>query len=351
MALLVGSVVILLVGDNPIEIYQKVLIGAFGSLDSFMGVFAYATPLIITGLAAVVAFRGGVFNIGGEGQLLTGSLAAVLVGIYVDLPWPFPLILALLAGFVTGAIWALIPTSLLGNNLATLFVATIMMNSLGSLLTEYLVKNHFLRPEASTTETKNILEGAVLPRFNPNTQLNYGFVIAIVLIFVVAWFLFRTPLGFSVCTVGSNFDAARQSGINPFRTTVITMMISGGLSGVAGAIQCLAIYNRWLMGFSPGYGWDGITVATLGGLSPYGTIVTGMLFGMLRSASISMNVTTKIPIDVIDILQGLVVIFVAAPTLWTALQNLTNDFIKLLPGSGGKCQNVEKEEVKNGSDT
>ena len=151
--------------------------------------------------------------------------------------------------------------------------------------------------------------------------------------------------------MGSNFDAARQSGINPFRTTVITMMISGGLSGVAGAIQCLAIYNRWLMGFSPGYGWDGITVATLGGLSPYGTIVTGMLFGMLRSASISMNVTTKIPIDVIDILQGLVVIFVAAPTLWTALQNLTNDFIKLLPGSGGKCQNVEKEEVKNGSDT
>lgn len=343
LALFFGGLIILILGDNPLEIYYKVLAGSFGSLSNFMGVLSYTTPLIMTGLAAVVAFRGGVFNIGGEGQLLFGSLMAVIVGLKVDMPWPFPLLLALLAGFLGGAIWALIPTALLGRNMTSLFVGTIMMNSIGSLVTEYLVKYHFLRPNASTTETAVVNAGAILPRFHPNTQLNYGIFLALLLVLVVSWFLYRTPTGFSVRAVGMNPRAAMQAGVNVYSRTLITMAISGGICGLAGAVQCLGIYNRWMMGFSPGYGWDGITVATLAGLSPVGVVVTGLFFGMLRSASISMNVTTKIPIDVIAILQGLVVIFVASPTLWTALKNVGQNWVNSVKGLFHGAKRAPKE--------
>ena len=151
LALLIGGLIMWATGSNPFAVYAAVLTGSFGSLSSLMSVLAYTTPLILTGLGAVVAFQGGVFNIGGEGQLLVGGLAAVLTGIYVDLPQPLPLLLALIAGFAAGALWALIPTLMVGKNLAALFVGTVMMNSIGSSFTEYLVKYHFLREGASTT--------------------------------------------------------------------------------------------------------------------------------------------------------------------------------------------------------
>ena len=172
LALLIGGLIMWATGSNPFAVYAAVLTGSFGSLSGLMSVLAYTTPLILTGLGAVVAFQGGVFNIGGEGQLLVGGLAAVLTGIYVDLPQPLPLLLALIAGFAAGALWALIPTLMVGKNLAALFVGTVMMNSIGSSFTEYLVKYHFLREGASTTETPNVLDAAVLPRLMPNTQFN-----------------------------------------------------------------------------------------------------------------------------------------------------------------------------------
>ena len=222
-----------------------------------------------------------------------------------------------------GAIWALIPTVIVGKNLSALFVGTVMMNTIGSLFSEYLVKYYFLRPNASTTETSNVLSAAVLPRFNSNTQLNYGIYIAVLLVFIVAWLLYRTPTGMAIRMVGANQHAARQAGVNVYKTTILTMFISGGICGLAGAVQCLAIYKRWILGFSPGYGWDGITVATLAGLNPLAVLLTGTFFGMLRSASISMNLGSNVPIDMITVLQGLIVVFVASPTLWTVLDNAT----------------------------
>ena len=324
LALAIGGVIMWATGSNPFAVYAAVLAGSFGSLSGVMSMLAYTTPLILTGLGAVIAFQGGVFNIGGEGQLLMGGLAAVITGIYVDLPWPVPMLAALIAGFLAGALWAVIPTVMVGKNLAALFVGTVMMNSIGTSFSEYLVKYYFLRPGASTTETPNVLPGAVLPRVFPNTQLNYGLVLAVFLVFAVAWLLYRTPTGFSLRAVGSNPSAARQAGIHVYHRTMLTMFFSGGVCGLAGAVQCLAIYNRWIMGFSPGYGWDGITVATLAGLNPIAVLLTGTFFGMLRSASISMNLTNSVPIDMITVLQGLIVIFVATPTLWTTLENLKN---------------------------
>ncbi len=322
LALFFGGMIMWATGADPFTVYMQVIRGSFGSFSGVMGVLAYMIPLIFTGLSAVVAFQGGVFNIGAEGQLLVGGLAAVLVGVYLDLPWPIPLLIALMAGFVAGGIWALIPTVMVGRNLAALFVGTVMMNSIGSSFCEYLVKYHFLREGASTTETNKILDGAVLPRFYSNTQMNYGIILAVICVLLVAGMLYRTPAGFGIRMIGTNPVASEQAGINVYRKTMFTMFISGGIAGLAGAVQCLAIYGRWMLGFSPGYGWDGITVATLALLNPFAVIVTAMFFGMLRSASISMNLGNSVPIDMITVLQGLVVIFVATAPLWTTLSNV-----------------------------
>lgn len=312
----------MLTGHSPISIYTAVVKGAFGSLAGFMNVLAYTIPIIIAGIGAAVAFTGGIFNIGGEGQLLVGGLCAVLAGLLLDFPFPFALLIALLAGFLGGVAWALIPTLMLGRNLNTLAVGTIMMTSIGALFTEFIVKNYFQRPAASATETEYVNDGAILPRINQNTQFNYGIILSIVLVVLVAWVLYKTRFGFSIRTIGANRNAARQSGINVHKTTIITMAISGGIFGLAGAVQCLAIYKRFMMGFSPGYGWDGITVATLAGYNPFGTIVSGFLFGMLRSASISMSLSDNIPVDLISVIQGLVVILVASPVIWTTIYNI-----------------------------
>lgn len=330
LALVISGVIMWLTGSNPVDTYSAVIIGSFGSVANIMSVFAYTTPLVLTGLGAVVAFRGGVFNIGGEGQLVVGGLTAVIVGLKLNLPAPFALILALLAGFIGGAIWALIPTAIVGKNLSALFVGTVMMNTIGSLFSEFLVKYYFLRPNASTTETSNVLNAAILPRFNPNTQLNYGIYIAALFVLIVAWLLYKTPTGMAIRMVGANQYAARQAGVNVYKTTVLTMIISGGICGLAGAVQCLAIYKRWILGFSPGYGWDGITVATLAGLNPFAVFLTGTFFGMLRSASISMNLSSSVPIDMITVLQGLIVVFVASPTLWTVLENTVGKLFLIL---------------------
>lgn len=283
---------------------------------------AYTLPLIMTGLGAAVAFQSGVFNIGGEGQVLVGGLAAVIVGLTVPLPAPWGWLLALLAGFAAGALWAVLPTLFAGRNLTSLSVATIMMNSIAALLTEYIVKSFFQRPGASNTETVVVNEGSILPRFFPSTQFNYGIFVALFCVAAVTWMLYKTPFGFSLRAMGQNPRAMQQAGLPIYRRTLAAMCISGGLFALGGAIQCLAVYKRFVMGFSPGYGWDGITVATLAMNSPVGVLLSAFLFGMLRSASISMSLTSQVTTEMISVLQGFIVMLVASPDVWNVLGRL-----------------------------
>ena len=281
-----------------------------------------AMPLIMTGLGAAVAFQSGVFNIGGEGQVLVGGLASVIVGLTVPLPAPWGWLLALLAGFAAGALWALLPTLFAGRNLTSLSVATIMMNSIAALLTEYIVKTYFQRPGASNTETVVVNEGSILPRIFPSTQFNYGILVALFCVAVVTWMLYKTPFGFSLRAMGSNPRAMQQAGLPIYGRTIAAMCISGGLFALGGSIQCLAVYKRFVMGFSPGYGWDGITVATLAMNSPVGVLLSAFLFGMLRSASISMSLTSQVTTEMISVLQGFIVMLVASPDVWNVLGHL-----------------------------
>lgn len=322
LALVLFGLTICATGREPFSVYWSILAGSFGSTKSFLNVLAYTLPLIMTGLGAAVAFQSGVFNIGGEGQVLVGGLAAVIVGLTVPLPAPWGWLLALLAGFAAGALWAVLPTLFAGRNLPSLSVATIMMNSIAALLTEYIVKSFFQRPGASNTETVVVNEGSILPRFFPSTQFNYGIFVALFCVAAVTWMLYKTPFGFSLRAMGQNPRAMQQAGLPIYRRTLAAMCISGGLFALGGAIQCLAVYKRFVMGFSPGYGWDGITVATLAMNSPVGVLLSAFLFGMLRSASISMSLTSQVTTEMISVLQGFIVMLVASPDVWNVLGRL-----------------------------
>jgi ABC-type uncharacterized transport system permease subunit len=321
-ALVIGGIIIAASGHSPFVAYYTVLKGAFANLENMMQVLAYMTPLMVTGVGALVAFEAGAFNIGGQGQLYVGSIAATVVGLLLSAPRPVTLPVALAAGALSGAIWAVIPTALVGHTMASIVIATIMMNPIGVNLAEYLVRYHFLGEHATSVETDYVHDAATLPRFTPGTQLTYGVFIALLAV-VAVWYLLRhTPLGFSLRAMGNNLPAARHAGIPVFQDTLIAMAISGALAGLAGTVVVLGVHRRYITGFSPGYGWDGITIAILAKGNPLGVIPAAFLFAIFRAASVSMNFAGNVPVDLITVLQGLIVCFAAVPALWTVLSSL-----------------------------
>ncbi len=273
-----------------------------------------ATPYILAGLAVAVGFRCGLFNIGAEGQLFMGALGAAFVGYSIEgLPWFIHLPLALLGGAFAGAAWGALPGYLKAKFGAHEVVNTIMMNWIAFRLSDWLLfgpmKSAGFRPV-----TPNVEVTAQLPRFfSAPLRFNWGFFLALAVAWLVYWFLFKTTLGFEIRTVGANPDAAKYSGVSVTRNFVLAMVISGGLAGLAGAAQVLGV-DYWVgAGFSAGYGFDALALALLGKSHPLGVVLSALLFGVLRSGATNMQSVARIPIDIISIIQGLVIVFVAAP--------------------------------------
>ncbi|HEY8498582.1 MAG TPA: ABC transporter permease [Limnochordales bacterium] len=316
--------------------YEALFEGSLGSAYAVSESLVTATPYVFAGLAVALGFRAGLFNIGVEGQLFMGALASVWVGYAVKGlgPW-LHLPLALLAGAAAGAVWAAVPGYLKARTGAHEVVNTIMMNYIAFRLSDWLLNGPMKRPGPGggpgfVPITPEVLPSAYLPRlFPPPLRFHVGFFLALALAVAVWWLLWRTPLGFEMRSVGANPSAARTAGIPVGRTYVVAMALSGALAGLAGANQVLGV-DRWLgQGFSPGYGFDSIALALLGGSHPAGVVLASLLFGTLRSGATRMQSAAGIPIDIITILQALILAFVAAPALIRALFRLRAE-----PGAG-----------------
>jgi simple sugar transport system permease protein len=281
------------------------------------------TPYIFAGLAVALGFRGGLFNIGAEGQLFVGGLASVYVGYTVKgLPWIIHLPLALLAGILAGAIWGAIPGFLKARTGAHEVINTIMMNYIAFRLTDHLLSGPMARPDGLPI-TPEIAPSAYLPSlFERPMRLHWGFFLALAVAFLVYWFLWRTTRGFEIRMVGANPNAARYAGIGIASTIVITMAISGGLAGLAGTSQILGVDHRMVRAFSTGYGFDSIALALLGNSHPLGVVLSALLFGFLRGGAARMQSIAGVPVEIIRIIQALVIIFVAAPEIIRALYRL-----------------------------
>lgn len=314
-ALAVSSVVMLTSGTNPIEAYLALGEGAFGSRTAIIETLIKAAPFILAGLGIALAFRGGLFNIGVQGQLFVGSVFAVFVGYAVELPAIFHIPLALLAGMLGGALWAAIPGYLKARNGAHEVITTIMLNFIAANLINWTISpNGPLRaPRTVVPETRAVFESARLPLLIADSRLHAGVIIALIAAVVVYWLLWRTVSGFEIRTVGANPSAARYAGINVEYNIVLTMVLSGALAGLGGGIQVLGLapYN-FTIGFNVGLGFDSIAVAVLGGIHPFGVVLAALLFGAMDAGARLMQLRTKVPIDIVTIAQGLILTFVAA---------------------------------------
>jgi simple sugar transport system permease protein len=314
-ALVVGALVILATGHSPIEAYGAVLVGAFGDIYGIGQTLTQATPIIFTALAFLLSFKCGLFNIGAEGQLLIGGFAAAVVGIsFSGLPIIIHAILAVLTGAAGGALWGFIPAALKAKLGAHEVITTMMLNYVALYLTSYMVA-YPLKAPGWVSQTVPIAPAAELPRILPPTQLSAAFILAIVAAWTTSYLLDRTTIGYEVRAIGLNPTAAQNAGINVKKGIVLALVISGAIAGLGGAGEILGVHRRFIDGFSPGYGWDGLAVALIGGLDPMGAVIAAVFFGALRSGGMVMNRATGVPFDIILVLQALIVLFVAAPRL------------------------------------
>lgn len=279
----------------------------------------FATPLIAAGLGVALAFRIGMFNIGGRGQMLMASAAAGWVAFSLDLPWGIHMIVALIAGLVAGALWAGIAGLLKARTGAHEVIVTIMLNYIAFYLISWMLRTPGLlqAPGSSNPKTPAMKDTAVFPDLlGPEFNLHFGFVLVIGATVLVWWILARSSLGFQFRAVGENPNAARVAGIKVTSMYVYGMLISGALIGLAGVNQVLGTVTT---GFSAdidaGIGFDAITVALLGRSTPWGTFAAGILFGAFKAGGYSMQAAEQIPIEIVTVVQALIVLFIAAPPL------------------------------------
>ena len=297
--------------------------GAIRPLTSSLNL---ATPLIGAGLGVALAFRAGLFNIGGRGQMLAAAAAAGWVGFGLEMPWPIHMLVAMIAGIAAGALWAGIAGLLKAVTGAHEVIVTIMLNYIALYLLSYLLATPGLlqAPGSSNPKTPPMEESALMPDLlGPRYNLHLGFIFALLAVVFVWWLLSRSKLGFEFRAVGANPAAARVAGIDVPRSTVFVMLIAGGLIGLAGTTQVLGTVTT---GFSSdidaGIGFDAITVALLGRSTPFGVLAAAILFGGFKAGGSVMQASQNVPIEIVLVVQSLIVLFIAAPPLVRAVFRL-----------------------------
>ena len=313
VALLAGAMVIVFTGDDPVEAYRALFSGAFGGRRPIAETLVAATPLICGGLAFAVAAKAGMFNIGIEGQLLVAGLASGLVGAYAwNLPASIYLPLGVLSAMAAGGIWGAIPGVLKARFGSHEVITTIMLNYLAERLINYVISTEERFPvDPRSQSTQPVDPEARLPNLLDGTRLHWGFVLALVAAVVLWYVLFRTTLGYRVRAVGLSRGAAAYAGIPWGRTIVLAMVASGVLAGLAGAGQTLGLQGRHI-NLSAGYGFTAIAVGLVGRNHPVGVVGAGILFGAITSGATRMQNTAGTSKEIVQVLQGLVILSVAA---------------------------------------
>jgi simple sugar transport system permease protein len=330
-ALIVGAVFIIFTEglDAILPAYRALFSGAFVGWSSISETLLVATPLILAGLAVALGFRAGLFNIGAEGQMTIGGLIAVIAGFsFEGLPAVVHIPLALLAGFLGGALWGFIPGLLRAKTGAHEVITTIMLNFIAFRTLDYVLKLPGIQAEGRFDPiSQPVLPSARLPRIlgwlpidnAGGLRLHVGFLVALGMAWVVHWLLFKTTWGFEFRAVGANPHAAKYGGMSVVVAIVLVMTLSGALAGMAGGNETLGVLGRASPGFTAAIGFDAIALALLGRSHPGGVVLSAILFGALRAGGRTMQVQSEVGIDLIVIIQALIIIFIAAPELVRAI--------------------------------
>jgi ABC-type uncharacterized transport system permease subunit len=343
IAFAVSGLVVLLAGESPIQAAGVLIDGAFGRPQNIAYTLYYATSFIFTGLAVAVAFHGGLFNIGGEGQAYIGGLGVALVCLTFDtlLPWWLTFPLAIVGAACCGALWAFIPALLQAKRGSHVVITTIMFNFIAASLMVYLLVGPLKPMGSMAPQTRTFLEGGQLPKLNwvfeamgytiRSSPLNITFILALVCAFLVWLLIWRTRLGYEIRTQGHSPRAARYAGIGEARIVIVTMLISGALAGMMALNPVMGDQSRLQLDFVTGAGFVGIAVALMGRSHPAGIVPAAILFGVLYQGGAEIAfVMPNISRDMIVVIQGLVILFAGAlehmfrPTIQTIFASLSS---------------------------
>lgn len=312
LALLIGAIILVLSDANPLAAYLALFKGAFGSAVSVGRTLEKATPLILGGLAVAFAFKAGLFNIGGQGQLVFGAIFAAYLGFSLEgLPFPLHMLLALIGGSLIGGLYGALPGALKTYTGAHEVITTIMLNFVALNMTDYLANGPW-KDTGIVARTPAILDSAAIPRLG---NIPLGFVVAVLAAIATWYFLYHTTVGFEVRTVGLNPNAAKYAGMKVSRIIILTMLISGFMAGMGGAIESLGVVGRYQPGFNAGLGFEGITIALLAQTNPLGVVPAALLVGAMQAGSSQMQFDAKVPSQIIDVIQALILFFVSADAI------------------------------------
>jgi simple sugar transport system permease protein len=328
LAVLVGSLIMIWYKQDPIEIYKQLLIGAFGSPRGLFITMQRATPLIFTAIASTLAFRTGVFNVGVEGQFFIGAITATFVGYAVHLPTVIHLPLTIFAGFLGGAAWAYIPTIMRQKLGVSEIITTIMTNYIATFLISWLT-NYPMRATPTVAETPFVQPTATLPQFvdiNPligkGTQAHVGIFLAIALVAIMYYIFKRTKLGYEWRMVGLSSLFSEFGGISLNKTFIGGMLISGGITGIGGAIKNHGVRRKYKDLFALGFGFKGNLASLLGGQTILGSTFAALFYGGMESGSLGLEWSAGVPRQLIDIVVGLIIFFMAAEGMWDLLKRV-----------------------------
>ncbi|MCI2394965.1 ABC transporter permease [Aliiroseovarius sediminis] len=324
IAFVLSGLVILAIGENPIKALQMMISGALGSSYGWGYTLYYATNFIFTGLAVSIAFKAAMFNIGGEGQAMIGGLGVALVCLYIPFPhWSVALLVAMAGGAIFGAAWAIIPAYLQARRGSHVVITTIMFNFIAASVLNYMLVN-VLRvkgsmdpasgrfPETTHLPTLHDILAPLGISFSRAAPVNVSLFIALIACVVVYLLLWRSRLGYEIRAFGLSPDASVYAGISPFKIIMIAMILSGGLSGMMSINNTMGEAERLVLNSVEGAGFIGIAVALMGRNHPFGVLLAALLFGFLYQGGSELSLWTKIPRELVIVIQALVILFTGA---------------------------------------
>lgn len=343
LALIFGGIILLVAGANPLTTYKAMLLGAFGSKYSLSETMVKAIPLMLCGLGVSIAFRMLFWNIGAEGQLAVGGIAAAGVALFGAEMLPDAVLLPTMfvAGFTAGALWGLVPALLKAFVRVNEIITTLMMNYIAILWVEYLFYGPWKDPAGyGFPGTAQFAEAAWLPRL-PGTRVHLGLAFAIAAAVFIWLVLGRTKWGYEIRVIGENPRAAAYAGISLIRNIILVMILSGGLAGLAGMAEVSGIVHRLQKGLTVGYGYTAIIVAWLGKLNPWGVLLVAVLLAGLLVGGDQIQITMQLPAAVALILQGAILFFMLGGELFTRYRlrwewNKALGSVSLEPKMGGE---------------
>lgn len=358
LGLAAGAILMLLIGSNPIQGYTFLFRGGLMSIERIGNTFATAITLTLTGLSVAFAFKTGLFNIGAAGQMLIGGLCSTIVALTVQAPRPVLLVLIILAGFLGGGLWGFLPGFLKAKFNVHEVVATIMMNWISYWVVYYTIpayfKGPFLETESRSISLAASLKAPWLSAIFKGSYINLGIFVAVIAVVVIQIILNRTTLGYELKAVGYNRDAAEYAGIQVNRNVVLSMVIAGGLAGLAGTTFYTGYASNMQIGVLPNQGFDGIAVALLGANSPWGVFAAAVFFGLLHSGKGFMNAMTSIPPEISDTIIAIMIYFTATSVLigrvWKAVGRKLRRKVELTNRPEEVPNSPEEKPAKAGPD-